>query len=59
MSFSRPWFENLAARTLEKDQSILLACVAEQDKILAILPLIQQSDGNWRQCKLNCVSALI
>lgn len=48
MSFSRPWFENLATTTLENDQSILLACVAQQDNILAILPLIQQSDGNWQ-----------
>ena len=48
MCFSRPWFENLAATTLEQEQSLLLAGVAEQDNILAILPLIQQSDGHWQ-----------
>lgn len=47
MFFSRPWFENLVATTLENDQSMLLACVTEEDNMLAILPLIQDSDGNW------------
>lgn len=47
MFFSRPWFENLVATTLENGQSMLLACVVEEDGILAILPLIKQGDGNW------------
>jgi len=47
MSFSRPWFENLVDTALKTEQSMLLACVTEGDTMLAILPLIQQSDGYW------------
>ncbi|MFK5893672.1 MAG: GNAT family N-acetyltransferase [Pseudomonadota bacterium] len=47
MSFSRPWFENLVDTALKTDQSMLLACVTEGDTMLAILPLIQQTDGHW------------
>lgn len=47
MSFSRPWFENLADTALKPGQSMLLACVTDGDTMLAILPLIQQSDGQW------------
>ena len=47
MSFSRPWFENLVDTALKTEQSMLLACVTEGDTILAILPLIQQTDGQW------------
>ncbi|MDT8385840.1 MAG: GNAT family N-acetyltransferase [Gammaproteobacteria bacterium] len=42
--FSRPWFENLAA-ALDDDQAMLLACVVDGNKIMAILPLVK-SDGN-------------
>ncbi len=42
--FSRPWFENLAAHSLKDGESILLACVIEQDEVLAILPLIRTPD---------------
>lgn len=47
MFFSRPWFENLAATALKTDQSMLLACVVQEEKMLAILPLKQHSDGHW------------
>lgn len=43
--FSRPWFENLVEHALEPDQSMLLACVVEQDRVLAILPLMTRNDG--------------
>jgi len=47
MFFSRPWFENLVDTALKTEQSMLLACVTEGDTMLAILPLIKQSDGHW------------
>ncbi len=41
--FSRPWFENLSTTAFEyHDQSLLLACVVGDNKVLAILPLIKR-----------------
>ncbi len=61
--FSRQWFENLATTSLNGEQSILLVCVLEEnnksdlgketedkageDEVLAILPLISNSSGEW------------
>ena len=45
--FSRRWFENLAANALDADQRLMLACVMEGDRVLAILPLRAGRDGNW------------
>lgn len=42
--FSRPWFENLVDKALEENQSMLLACVVEANRVLAILPLMRDSD---------------
>lgn len=39
--FSRLWFETLASAALEREQTLLLACVQDGDKVLAILPLKQ------------------
>lgn len=47
MFLSRPWFENLTATTLTEDQTLLLACVTDGGKLLAILPLLQQADNTW------------
>ena len=44
--FSRPWFENLAKHALEDRQSMLLACVVDKDRVLAILPLMTRSSGH-------------
>jgi hypothetical protein len=38
--FSRPWFESLASYALEEDQSMMLACVIDGDRVLALLPLM-------------------
>lgn len=38
---SRPWFENLTAIALDDDQSMVLACVVDENTVLAILPLMQ------------------
>lgn len=37
---SRIWIETLGAHTLTENQSVLLACVSDNDSVLAILPLI-------------------
>jgi len=38
--FSRPWFENLTGVALDDDQSMTLACVVDENKVMAILPLM-------------------
>ena len=45
--FSRPWFESLSAMTLDDDQSLLLACVVDGSKLLALLPLVQSPGKTW------------
>ena len=42
--FSRQWFENLEGTVLVDDQSMLLGCVVEGEKVLAILPLVARKD---------------
>ncbi|MBV2091353.1 MAG: GNAT family N-acetyltransferase [Candidatus Thiodiazotropha sp. (ex Ctena orbiculata)] len=39
--FSRIWFENLHRNGFSEDQTLLLACVLDGDKVVALLPLIQ------------------
>ena len=39
---SRVWFENLTAHALAEHQSMLLACVMEDESILAILPMMHR-----------------
>lgn len=48
--FSRPWFENLAS-TLDPDQTMVLACVLTDNKVLAILPLIKSAENIWQSLK--------
>lgn len=43
--FSRPWFESVAAVTLDDDQTMVLACVVAGSKVMVILPLMK-SAGN-------------
>lgn len=43
--FSRPWFENLTAAAPDDASTVLLACVVEDGKVLAILPLLK-TEGN-------------
>ena len=38
--FSRPWFECLTAHALEADHTMVLACVVDGDRVMAILPLM-------------------
>lgn len=44
---SRPWFETLAARGLAADQAMLLACVVDGEKVMAILPLARSAGNTW------------
>jgi len=57
--FSRLWFENLASTALEeKEQGILLACVVEDDSVLAILPLKQRTSEHWYALTTSYYSSL-
>ena len=40
--FSRPWFENLTT-SLDDNESMLLACVQAENKVMAILPLVKST----------------
>jgi len=44
---SRPWFENLVNTFFEDHQSLLLACVIEEDIVLAILPLDKRGNEHF------------
>lgn len=39
--FSRPWFECLTASALAVDHTMVLACVVDGDRLMAILPLME------------------
>lgn len=39
--FSRPWFKCLTATALEVDHTMVLACVVDGDRVMAILPLME------------------
>ena len=41
--FTRPWFECLAASSLDDDHTIVLACVVDGDSVMAILPLMESA----------------
>lgn len=45
--FSRLWFENLTNNALNDDQVMLLACVVEENCVLAILPLMKRTSESW------------
>lgn len=45
--YTRPWFENLSATTLEPCDRLVLAGVASGDRVLALLPLIERDPGVW------------
>lgn len=45
--FSRPWFENLLDNAPDDRRNILLACVLDDDRVMAILPLERRSSETW------------
>ena len=44
---SRPWFESLAAAGREEDHVLVLACVVDGDRVMAILPLMRSAGKTW------------
>jgi hypothetical protein len=49
--YSRQWFESLTASALDEDQTMVLACVAAENKVMAILPLIRDTGYTWYSLK--------
>jgi hypothetical protein len=49
--FSRPWFDNLLKHGLDEDQEILIACVVEEKRVLAMLPLSKRGSGHYQSLK--------
>ena len=49
--FSRSWFENLTAVGLDDDHSMALACVVDENKVMAILPLMKCAGNTWYSLK--------
>lgn len=50
---SRAWLETLSSHALTKDQSILLACVLEGERFMAIAPMMQHAQGNLSSLNNN------
>jgi len=48
--FSRPWFESLTS-TLDAGETIALACVVAENKMMAILPLVWSTGNTWHSLK--------
>lgn len=49
--FSRAWFECLTTAILDEELSLLLACVLNKEKVVAILPLMQSKTYTWYALK--------
>ncbi|MDH5369286.1 MAG: GNAT family N-acetyltransferase, partial [Gammaproteobacteria bacterium] len=49
--FSRSWFENLTAVALDDDHAMALACVVDENKVMAILPLMTFTGKTWYSLK--------
>ena len=45
--FSRRWFATLAEHALDTGQQVLLACVVDQGRVVAALPLRGDGSGAW------------
>jgi hypothetical protein len=48
---SRQWFESLSIIALDNEQTMALACVVAEDKVMAILPLIKSTGKTWHSLK--------
>jgi len=44
---SREWFESLTPHITNQDQELLLACVINNDEVLAVLPLLTNTNREW------------
>jgi len=47
MFCSRPWFENLTETALDDNQTLALASVIDDNRMLALLPLLQSPNGSY------------
>jgi len=45
MFFSREWFESLYATTFNPDEPLLLACVMDEERVYALLPLVGSNEN--------------
>jgi len=50
---SQIWLKTLTTHGLDDDQSLFLACVTEDEEMLAILPLIKSSQGGLKSLSNN------
>ncbi len=51
--FSQVWFETLTSHALTKDQSLRLMCVLEDERVLAITPMMLHAQGNLSSLSNN------
>lgn len=49
--FSRSWFENLTTVALDDNHTMALACVVNENKVMAILPLMKCAGNTWYSLK--------
>lgn len=49
--FSKPWFDNLIEHGLDEDQTIFLACVVDNKRLVALLPLEPQGGNHYHSLK--------
>ena len=47
--FSRAWFECLSASALDDDHTMVLACVVDGDRVMAILPLMESAGSKTQE----------
>lgn len=51
--YSKPWFENLTLNSLKPTENPFYACVIDGDDVLAILPLLKRTEGEWDALSSN------
>jgi len=51
--YSRDWLECLTAHSLTEQQSLVLACVVDNERVLSILPLLKHAQGGLSALSSN------
>ena len=49
--FSRPWFENITAIAFDDEHSLVLGCVVDGNRVMAILPMMKSVGNIWYSLK--------
>jgi len=49
--YSLPWYESLTDAALDDEQTMILACVVAENRVMAILPLIKSAGNSWISLK--------